>query len=253
MGLSVLLHLGLAALFVFGSSALHLLPVGGQHPGTAAGGAVQANLVSSVPGGAIPMPAPTEVETTNRLASDNPGAAVSRARTAAPVPKKSIALPAAPKMPDLAAQEAMRDLDQLARADVQKKDQRVPYGSNGPVSFNYSQAGQGSAGGGGVSFGDASFGTLYTAWVDHLRDRLQFYWSQQYRDPSVPVDRVVTVQFVINRAGQMSNIGFSQRTGIDVLDSMALHAVQQAAAESYPLPPDYARSTLLVRVSFELK
>lgn len=254
LALSLLLHAALLAGVLYSAAVLHILPLGGQHPGTAGAGAIEADLVSEVPGGAIPMPSPTEVETRNRLASDNPGAAVSSTRPPR-ADRNSVALPDTRKpLPDLAQQEAMRQLDQLARSDASRKnDDRVAYGNGGAVSFSYSMAGEGVGGGGGMAFGDASFGTMYTDWVNHLRDRLSFYWDGQYRDPSVPTNRLVTVQFVVLQSGQLESIDFYRRTNIPDLDSMALHAVQQAAGERFPLPAGYNHPRLEVQVTFELK
>lgn len=254
-GLSLLLHGGLLALIVFGAAVLHLLPLGGAHPGTTGPGAIHAALVSELPGAAVPMPPPQNAVAQDHLASSSEAAGITRHLAPPPPTKNSVAIPAAPrpKMPDLAEQEALRELHQLARADVPKNESQVPYGAGGAPQFNYGLAGPGVGGGGGMAFGDAAFGTMYADWVNRLRDRLTWYWERQYRDPSVPTGRLVTIQFEVERNGQLTDIDFAQRTGIPDLDSMALHAVQQAASESFPLPAGYGPSRLLVRVTFELQ
>lgn len=255
--LSALGHGALIGLIFFGARLFPHLFLGGQHPGGAGQGTIQANLVSSVPGGAIPMPSPTDTITKNRLANNNPGMAVSRPVRAPKPPPDAIRLPArrrhfTPK--DLTMEQAQHELDRLARADVSKQpDNRADYGAGGPASFSYSMT-PGVGGGGSLAFGDAAFGSQYAAWVNHLRDRLTFYWAQQYRDPAVPVGRLVYIQFTVDRSGHLSNVVFVERSNIPALDSMALHAVQQmAASETDPLPAGYPHSSLDVRVSFELQ
>lgn len=256
--LSVLGHAALAGLILFGARLFPALALGGQHPGGAGEGTLVANMVSRVPGGVIPMPSPTDVVTKNRLANNNPGVTVTHPHRPPPPPPHSVALPdrrrPAFKPKDLAVEMAQAQLRQLARADLDKRPHhRIEYGAGGAASFSYSMT-AGVGGGGGMQFGDASFGHLYTAWINHLRDRLAYYWSLQNRDPSVPVGRLVYIEFQINRAGQISAIRFDPGSNVPALDGMALHAVQQmAAAETDPLPPAYPHSSLAVRVSFSLQ
>lgn len=258
--LSVVGHAALAALIIFGARMFPALDFGGQHPGGAGEGTIVANMVSKVPGGVIPMPSPSPVVTKNRLANNNPGVTVTHPHRPPPPPPHSIALPERRRRPrpfhpkDLAMEMAEAQLRQLARADQNRKPhRRIEYGAGGPVSFNGSMT-TGVGGGGGMAFGDATFGHLYTAWINHLRDRLAYYWALQNRDPSVPTGRLVYIEFQINRAGQISGIEFARRSGSPGLDAMALHAVQQmAASETDPLPPAYPHSSLAVRVSFTLQ
>lgn len=248
--LSVVLHGGLAAFVVTG--AWQYLPLGGAHPGTAAAGSIQATLVTTVPGGAIPMPSPVTAPTKNRLANDLPGETVSK-----PVPRravpKSIPLPSI-NPEQLARQAAESDIRRLAQADRQKKpDDRVAYGAGGRVSFSATSTSQGAGGSGGVSFGDANFGNLYTDWVNHLRDRLQYYWNQQPRYPGLPAGQKVTVTMTVHRSGLINSIGYVTRSNSVEVNAMAFNAVtQMAQAEQFPLPAGYQHSTLVVSVAFEL-
>jgi len=249
--LSLGLHAGLASLMIWGAWLGKYLPLGGAHPGTAAAGSMTANLVSKVPGGAIPMPSPVVVPTKNRLATDMTAKGVSRPRRAA-APRQSIALPTY-HPENLARKEALADLKKLARADRVPHDQRVPYGGGGRVSFSATTSAQGAGGSGGMSFGDANFGNLYTDWVNHLRDRLQYYWNQQPRDPSLQAGQKVTVTMTVHRTGLINAIGYVSRSASVEVNSMAFQSVQQmAAAEQFPLPAGYAKSSLTVSVTFEL-
>ncbi len=234
--------------------AYFTIPFGGQHPG-GAGGALVANLVSKVPGGSIPMPAPTLLNTQNRLANPMPDLTRTMPHRAPRPRRNAVRLPSPVHIPDLARRQALRELRHMQQADVRNRQhRRVMYGAGGPASFTYSMSGQGVGGGGGMAFGDATFGTLYTGYVNQLRNRLSFYWSQQYRDPTTPVGRAAYVAFTINRAGEISNIQFDRRTGIPALDGMALHAVEQmASSERLPLPANYPHSSLDVVVSFQLQ
>ncbi|MGH9395069.1 MAG: TonB C-terminal domain-containing protein [Terriglobales bacterium] len=248
---SLVLHGALAGLVVYGAWLGKFLPLGGAHPGTAAPGSIQANLVASVPGGAIPMPSPVLTPTKNRLASDLEAEGVSRPRPLAAA-RRSIALPAY-KPEDLARKQALADLRKLAQADRQKNDPRVPQGTGGKVSIGATSSAQGTGGGGGMSFGDANFGNLYADWVNRLRDRLQFYWNQQPRDPTLPAGAKVTVTLTVHRSGLIDSIHYISRSGSLEVNNMAFQSVRQlAAAEQFPLPPGYAPSSLTVSVVFEL-
>ncbi|MHB8735061.1 MAG: TonB family protein [Terriglobales bacterium] len=251
---SSLLHASLLFLLLFGARLIPGLLLGGTHLGGAGAGTINAQLVSAVPGGAVPMPAPVDTPTQNRLANDNPGTTISQPRPAARPPADAVTLPSRRKPdPKLAQQQALRALDQLAVADRHKPDNRVAYGQGGAASFDYSMT-SGVGGNGGMAFGDASFGNLYAAYVNHLRDRLAFFWNREYRDPSLPAGRLVYVRFNVDRSGRITNIGFAQPSNVPALDSRALHAVQVLAeTERLPLPSDYPRSSLDVRVSFALQ
>ncbi|MGH9418166.1 MAG: TonB C-terminal domain-containing protein [Terriglobales bacterium] len=251
VALSLVLHAALAGLVVYGALIGHLLPLGGAHPGTAAAGAMQATLVSSVPGGAIPMPTPIVTPTKNRLASDSAAKGITRPTRAA-APRHSVALPAYDAT-RLAREEARRELRKLAQADRDKKNKYVPNGSGGAVSFDATNGATGASGSGGVSFGDANFGNLYTDWVNHLRDRLQFYWNQQPRDPTLAPGQKVTVTLTVHRNGLIDSIHYVRRSGSVEVNGMAFNSVEQmAAAEHFPLPPGYVPASLTVTVAFLL-
>ncbi len=250
--LSLALHSALAGLLVYGAWLGHFLPLGGKSPGTSAPGAITANLVSKVPGGVIPMPSPVIAPTKNRLASDIHARGVTRPHHFA-APRRSVPLPSySPEK--MARLEAERELRALARADQPKKrSNRVAYGAGGRVSFPATTSQQGNAGSGGMSFGDASFGHLYTDWVNHLRDRLQYYWIQQPRDPSLPSGLKVTVSMVVNRAGAVESIRYVSRSSSLEVNQMGYDTVQQLAQhERFPLPLGYGPSSLAVSVTFEL-
>lgn len=249
--LSLALHAALAGLMVYGAWIGHLLPLGGAHPGTAPAG-IQATLVSSVPGGAIPMPSPLVAPTKNRLASDTTAKGITQPPRRATAPSHSIALPAYDAT-KIAREEARRELHKLAQADLDKKNKYVPYGNGGAVSFDATHGATGASGSGGVSFGDANFGNLYTDWVNHLRDRLQYYWNQQPRDPTLAAGQKVTVTLTVHRDGLINSIHYVRRSGSVEVNSMAFNSVEQmAAAEHFPLPPGYVPSSLTVTVAFEL-
>jgi len=249
--LALLLHAGLVALFLYGAWLGHYLPLGGAHPGSAAAGSITANLVSTVPGGAIPIPSPVIAPTKNRLASDNPAPGISKPPPRAAAPKHSVALPAY-QPENLARKQALADLRKLAQSDA-KADDRVHYGTGGRVSFSATTSAQGAGGSGGMSFGDANFGNLYAAWVNHLRDRLQYYWNQQPRDPSMPAGAKVTVTLTVHRIGNIDAIHYVARTNSVAVNAMAFATVQQLAQqERFPLPADYGKDSLVVTVAFQL-
>lgn len=250
--LSICLHGGLVVLFFSGAWLGKYLPLGGAHPGTAAAGSITANLVSKVPGGAIPMPSPVVLPTKNRLANDLPAVGISRPRPRPAAPRNSVALPAY-NAEKTARQQAQEELRKLAQADLHPKDQRVPYGAGGRVSFSATTSAQGGGGSGGMSFGDANFGNMYTDWVNHLRDRLQYYWNQQPRGPGLPTGQRVTVTLTVHRQGQIDSVHYISRAASLAINAMAFQSVEQmAAAERFPLPPGYGRDSLVVTVAFEL-
>jgi hypothetical protein len=245
-------HAAVAALLLYGAWLGKFLPLGGKSPGTAAPGAITANLVAKVPGGAIPMPSPVITPTKNRLASDIHARGVTRPHHFA-APRRSVALPSySPEK--MARKEAEAELRALARADQpRKRNNRVAYGNGGRVSFPATTSQQGNAGSGGMSFGDASFGNLYTDWVNHLRDRLEYYWVQQPRDPSLPSGLQVTISLVVERSGIIDSIHYVSRSSSLEVNQMGYDTVQQMAQhERFPLPPGYAPSSLAISVTFEL-
>jgi outer membrane biosynthesis protein TonB len=253
--LSGLAHVALLSLGLWAGAWLARIPFGGQHPGGAGGTAIQASLVSKIPGGSVPMPAPTMQDTRNRLANNVPGMTKTVPHPPPRPRAHAVRLPAPTPPRFNLRRQAAAELRRMQQAEVRRRQhRRAMYGAGGPASFTYSMSGQGVGGGGGMSFGDATFGTLYTAWVNQLRNRLGYYWNQQYRDPSAPVGRPVFIVFSLNRSGRIYGIGFGRRSGIGALDGMALHAVQQmAASERFPLPAGYGPATLNVAVSFELQ
>ncbi|MGH9475779.1 MAG: TonB C-terminal domain-containing protein [Terriglobales bacterium] len=251
-GFSVALHGCLAALIIGAPWLGKYLPLGGLHPGTASAGAITADLVTKLPGGAIPIPSPVVTPTENRLANDLPGIAISKPRPPRAA-AHSVPLPSYNPV-QVARQQAALEARELARADeLKKKDNRVAYGAGGRVSFSATTSAQGSGGGGGVSFGDANFGNLYSAWVNHLRDRLQYYWNQQPRDPVLPAGIKVTVTMTVHADGQIAAIRYVSRTNSVEVNNMAYTAVEQMAQlERFPLPAGYQHHTLVVTATFEL-
>ncbi|MGH9488228.1 MAG: TonB C-terminal domain-containing protein [Terriglobales bacterium] len=249
---SLLLHACLAFLLVYGAWLGNYLPLGGKHPGTSAAGAITANLVTTVPGGAIPMPSPVVTPTKNRLANDLPAVGISKPRPRRAV-RHSVPLPAYNPV-EVARKQAEELARELARADLPKKrSHRVAYGAGGRVSFSATSSKQGTGGNGGVSFGDANFGNLYTAWVNHLRDRLQYYWNQQPRDPVLPTGIKVTVTMTVHTGGNITSIRYVRRANSVEVNNMAYTAVQQMAGqERFPLPPGYQHTSLVVSVTFEI-
>jgi hypothetical protein len=245
-------HAALAGVIVYGAWIGKILPLGGAHPGSAAAGAIHANLVSQVPGGAIPMPSPVVAPTQNRLANDLPAEGKSKPlpRTA---PRHSVALPAY-NPEEIARKQAAAELKKLAQADRSKdQDNRVAYGAGGRVSFSATSSAQGAGGSGGVSFGDANFGNLYTEWVNHLRDRLQYYWNQQPRDPVIPAGLKVTVTMTVHAAGTIDSIHYLSRANSVEVNDMAFQSVRQMASqERFPLPPGYNHNSLVVTVTFQI-
>ncbi|MGH9467901.1 MAG: TonB C-terminal domain-containing protein [Terriglobales bacterium] len=250
---SVGLHLVLGLLLFYSAWLGQYLPLGGKHPGTAAAGAIQATLVTSLPGGAIPIPSKVVEPTKNRLANDLPAPGISRPAPRPRAPRHSVALPSYNPIA-VARKQAEIEARELAMADrTKKRDNRVAYGAGGRVSFPATSSAQGSGGGGGVSFGDANFGNLYTDWVNHLRDRLEYYWSLQPRDPVIPSGLKVTVIMTVHSSGVINSIHYVSRANSVEVNSMAYTAVQQmAAAEHFPLPAGYQHSSLVVTVTFEI-
>ncbi|MGH9413319.1 MAG: TonB C-terminal domain-containing protein [Terriglobales bacterium] len=248
---SLCLHAVLAFVLVYGAWLGHYLPLGGKHPGTAAAG-IQVDMVSRLPGGAIPIPSKVVTPTKNRLANDLPAVGVSKPVRRPRAPKHSVALPAYNPIA-VARKQAETEARELARADPLKHQHRVNYGAGGRVSFPATSAAQGNSGGGGVSFGDANFGSLYTDWVNHLRDRLQYYWNQQPRDPVLPAGIKVTVTMTVERSGRIDSIHYLHRADSVEVNNMAYSAVQaMSAAERFPLPPGYQHGSLVVSVTFEI-
>ncbi len=245
-------HVLLVALLLFWSQLFPGLNWGGTHLGDAGPGALEANLVTKVPGAVIPMPSPVQHVTKNRLATDNPGTP-SPVHKPAVQEKNSIALPKRHVPKRLARTEAQRMLQQLARADVPPADRRVHAGAGQRASFSYGMK-TGQGGGGGMQFGDANFGASHAGFINHLRDRLEFYWLQQPHTPSMPTKVGTYVGFTLTHPGNIENIRLARSSGNADLDGIAVHTVQElAASEKMPLPGDYSPSTLYVQIFFSLQ
>lgn len=89
----------------------------------------------------------------------------------------------------------------------------------------------------------------YSWYLTALQNKVKQSWNQ-------PTDRLVSkpasVQFCVDRNGNMSQLKINQTSGVSIFDESAMKAVQNAAPFA-PLPLQYKQNQLTVTIIFELE
>ncbi len=235
-----------------GALAVSVIIVGLIHggPGESWGGAqqgdsaIQAKLVSNA---SIPLPS-TQAPRENVLATESKG-------LSKPEPVQKVIEPKAIPIPEKTTKPKPapihRDTIQKPKP-VETASNVVPYGEGGPVSGPYTMF-KSDLGSGGMQFGSAgSFGSLYSYYVQIVRNKISQNWLKYEVDPSIQSANRVYLTFDITRDGHPTNIQLSQSSGVPSLDQSAMRALQRIDTFG-PLPNGYTGSKVSVEFWFDYK
>jgi TonB family protein len=215
--------------------------------GTKAGGSGGVNLkiVSSIPGIALPAPAPN--------ADDAVPGKNESIHKAEPEPKTKVSEKTEPAELKLPSKTVAKKTDTAAAtktasaAPPDSPSNAVAYGQGGGApALRYGQAGSGPTG--AEIGGDGTFGEKYGWYVDSMTRAISNEWNKA---PSTSSQRPpkVYVTFTISRDGRVSNAQLDPPSGQPLMDNAAIRAVK--AAKLPALPPDYRGPDVSVRFYFD--
>ena len=219
---SIVLHVALA-----GSIVLYGILGGFFHSniwgGSAAGGAIRVNLVSS----ALPLPS-DQPPNDNVLATDKPSQA-----PVLPLPK------AAPTVDEKAIPVLPTKVTQP------KMDNRAQYGEQASSSMPRAVQGQATTTG-PTSVSEGDFGSKFPWYVDGINRKMSLSWDKAGVNPLTPKGARVYVIFTIQKNGTLSgNVQIDQASGSPSLNDSCTRAVQRVDTFGN-LPGSYNSSTLKV-------
>jgi TonB family protein len=249
IGMSLALHVGLFAVTMIWPWLLTVR--GDARWGSRSGGdgGINIKIAAGMPGIALPTPPVTQEKA---VANESKGLYTSEPEPAPqvkPEPKKAEDK-AAVEIPDKSTpKRPQRQPQQIASAPQPPTPANaVPYGKGGAPDLTRGQTSSGS-GVAALSFGDGSFGDLYSAYVESMTRRISDNWNKpDIRNLSTSPR--VYVSFTIARDGTVNDIDIAQSSGIPELDTSA----RRAMLRSNPLPPlpdRYRGSNVTVRFYFE--
>ena len=222
---SILLHIGIAALFLFGSREsrradakqivnVRLAPIGRPQQPT----------VRQAPAQAPPVPKPAEEPAPPKVED------VKKEE-----PKK---VDAKPVEKSLFGKSAKKPADTKPETKSPGSEVRAP--GSAPPSGGALPA-IGTAGVTGLEGGDFP----YTIYIDRMINLIGSRWFR----PQVSGDMIVQVYFVIERDGTIGDIAVEKESGSSLFDRAALRAVREASPLP-PLPFGYGGSYLGVHLTF---
>ncbi len=234
---SIVLHVGLAA-----SIVLYYVMGGFFHSntwgGSAAGGAIRVNMVSS----ALPLPSTTPPNE-NVLATEKPSEA-----PALPLPK------AAPMVdekaiPILGKQKQEKPKPQPAPKTLPKQpppklDNRAQYGEQAASSMPKAVTGQTTTVG-PTSVSEGDFGSRFPYYVDGINRKMSQSWNKAEVDPRTPKGARVFLIFSIRQDGVPGDVQLDRSSGSPTLDRSCMRGVQRVDTFGH-LPNGYTSNTLKV-------
>lgn len=247
--MSVILHGGFAAVFLFAPSFFPSM--GSESWGSAnAGDGINVKIVSAGASGmALPSP---EVTTDNAAANESKGLYKSEPAPKAPPPEPEKAEPLpenkAPILKKSAPPRVTPPAPKSAPAPPPPEN-AIPYGQGGNPNVGYGQFAT-QNGPIGANFGEGAFGTKYGEYVQGMIRRISQNWLKGLVDSRIARAPRVYVGFDIERDGRVSNVAVQQSSGIPTLDNSAMRAIY-ASNPLQPLPRDYSGSTVRVTFYFE--
>lgn len=229
---------------VIGGLALHAYLNGpGERFGSedAGGPAVSVTSVSNIP---IPTRGP-ENPVAEESKSEVPQEAAKPAakEVREPEPDEGIALLPRDKKQPLVPKSRLKS---FAEIDPNQITSKSPQALSNPLLAAAPGAGLINTG------GDTTLGTKFPAYAALIKQLTQAGWRVQDVDPSVRSAPLVTIQFVIQRAGgRATSIRLTRRSNVPTLDLSVQNAVEET---NYPpLPDGYDKSSVPVEFTFELK
>jgi protein TonB len=249
LSVSAALHIALTLAIIFtGWIQFHRTGEnwGGETSG--GGGAMSANLVSTIP---LPHP-PTESQ--NVLANESKGVTETAPAVKETPPEDAIPIADKQVKPKIKEKAPTPHEQKKTPPPVEQAKNVVPYGEGGPVSSMYSNAGTSFSMGntkGGISVGSGGdFGNRFSYYVDAVRRKVTENWLRYEVDPHTPPGKRTYITFDINRDGSPSNVRVEQSSGIPSLDISATRALQRIDTFG-PLPGGYSGNKVSVEFYFE--
>jgi TonB family protein len=256
---SLILHGTLIAGLVFGDS---LFPSEGPWGDEKGGSGVIRVNVAGAPG--IPSPPPPDVNR-GKPPSEAPGwePPAQTEKVEKPTPKKGpkvkdptptqVAANGGIPIPDRQANTkptGEKPASQGASSDTTPIN-TIPTGtSGGTPDLQYGQLKTGTGGAASVGFSEGTFGRNNPSYAASVTRAVADYWQQQ---PGTARGSRVSVRFVINKDGSVTDIQYDQKSNNDALDRSARRAVEQAALNKRipPLPSNYRGSSITANLTFE--
>jgi protein TonB len=233
---AVLLHIGLVGgIILYG--VLRGLFHANVWGGSAAGGAIRVNLVSS----AIPLPT-DQPPNQNVLATEKPSPAPA---PPLPTPKAAPAVDekAIPIQGKQAKPKPVPVPKQQQKIQQPKLDNRAQYGEQ--AANNLPRAIQGQTNPGPTSVNEGDFGSRFGWYVDGINRKMSQNWNKAEVDPRTPKGARVFLIFTVHRDGSPASVQLDRSSGSPTLDRSCMRGVQRVDTFGQ-LPPGYSGSTLNV-------
>jgi protein TonB len=205
--------------------------------GSAAGGAIRVNLVSS----ALPLPT-DQPPNQNVLATDKPSQA-----PVLPLPKAAPPTVDEKSIPVLGKQEKPKEKPAPKTPPKQpqpKQDNRAQYGEQAASSMPRAIQGQTTTNG-PTSVSEGDFGSRFPYYVDGINRKMSTSWNKSEVDPRTPKGARVFLVFTIHRDGTPGDVQLDRSSGSPTLDRSCMRGVQRVDTFG-PLPGGYNLSTLKV-------
>lgn len=203
--------------------------------GSAVGGAIQVNLVSS----ALPLPSNQPVNQ-NVLSTEKPSEAPAPPQPKAKQAEEPDAIP-------LRGKQVKPQKETTPRTPPQKQepipDNRARYGEQ--TGTNIARSTQQVFTSGQTSVNDASFGSLFGWYVGQIDRTMNANGFRSMADPRTPKGAKASIEFKIARDGTHSDVKLDQSSGSPTWDSVCLRAAERVDTFG-PLPGGYRGSVLQV-------
>ncbi len=222
----------LVAALILGSAFLFYKKGASWGDNAMTAGAIQANMVSS-----IPLPPKQRDLDTGVLTSETPSPApvITKEKTEPPPSPKEIAIPEKITKPIKTAEKPAPEPPKHPQP-IPPQPTKAVTGETAGIRIPQAtmQLKNGTA---SVTVEDRSFGERFAYYINIVNRKVSQGWYVQEADPVASEGKRATIIFDINRDGMPSNIRMGTRSGSSSLDTSALRAVQRVQDEGFgPLP-----------------